>query len=104
MSDELKVLIEQFRCTDPILSTMDDRKLILYIVNKALDEETQIFTDSLKLSRTKNVKLKKTRKISGHFNSVNEKYKNFGVNISPRQYFHRLILAYILNVLGGGKH
>ncbi|MFA0553994.1 hypothetical protein AB4538_24445 [Vibrio lentus] len=88
-------LMNEYRSLDPILSTFDDRKLILYIVNKAIEDETKIATDDVKLSRTKDIKLKQTRKIINHFDSVNQTYKKYGVNISSRQYFHRLILSHI---------
>ncbi|OBT09911.1 hypothetical protein A9267_20255 [Shewanella sp. UCD-FRSSP16_17] len=92
-------LMNEYRSLDPVLSTFDDRKLALYIVNRAIEEQIEIATDEIKLSRTKDIKLKQTRKITNHFESVNQTYKNYGVNISSRQYFHRLILSHIRNRL-----
>ncbi|PJC85970.1 hypothetical protein CSW98_13125 [Vibrio sp. HA2012] len=98
ISDELLNYLEQYRQQDPILSTMNDRKLILYVVHKAIDQNIEICTDKLNLQRNRDVKLKKTRLISRHFEGVNNKYQSFGVNISSRQYFHRLILNYLREV------
>ena len=56
----------------------------------------ELYVGDLKLSRSKNIKLRKTKKIERHFTEVNARYQDFGVNISARQYFHRLILAYLL--------
>jgi len=95
MSDELADLLNTYRETDPILTTFDDRKLILYIVNIAISEKTNISTKEINLSRKQNIKLKKTRKINEHFEEINEKYKKYGVNISSRQYFYRLIIGFI---------
>lgn len=95
VSDHLFNLMGQYRGLDPVLSTFDDRKLTLYIVNKAIEEHTEIAIDDIKLSRIKDIKLKQTRQIVKHFESVNKNYKAYGVSISSRQYFHRLMLSYI---------
>lgn len=84
VSDELLDLLILYRQSDPILETFEDRKLILYIVNKEIC-----------LSRSQNIKLRKTPLINQHFESINNQYKKFGVEVSSRQYFHRLILGYL---------
>ena len=96
ISSTLERYLALYKQTDPVLSTLDDRKLILLLVNKAIDEQTELYVDDVKLSRSKNIKLRKTRKIEEHFTLVNDKYKAFGVSISARQYFHRLILGYLI--------
>jgi hypothetical protein len=95
VSDELLDLLILYRQSDPILETFEDRKLILYIVNKAIAENTQISTKEICLSRSQNIKLRKTPLINQHFESINSQYKKFGVEVSSRQYFHRLILGYL---------
>jgi len=95
VSDELLQLLIKYRQSDPILETFDDRKLILYIVNKAIAENTKISTKKIRLTRLKNIKLKKTTLIKRHFDAINLQYKEFGVEVSSRQYFHRLILGYL---------
>ncbi|GMM87602.1 hypothetical protein MTsN2n6_05760 [Vibrio fortis] len=97
ISSTLERHLALYKKTDPVLSTLDDRKLILLLVNKAIDEQTELYVDDVKLSRSKNIKLRKTRKIDEHFTLVNSKYKAFGVAISARQYFHRLVLGYLIN-------
>ncbi|EPO0042678.1 hypothetical protein ACUFBV_004073 [Vibrio harveyi] len=95
VSDELQELLINYRQSDPILETFEDRKLILYIVNKAIAENTKISTKEVCLSRLQNIKLKKTPAIKRHFDSINLQYKEYGVEVSSRQYFHRLILGYL---------
>lgn len=95
VSDELQELLINYRQSDPILETFEDRKLILYIVNKAIAENTKISTKEVCLSRLQNIKLKKTPAIKRHFDSINQQYKEYGVEVSSRQYFHRLILGYL---------
>lgn len=95
MSDKLNDLIVSYKKVDSILSTLDDRKTVLFLVNSALEDKIEISTDQINLSRTKDIKLKKTKLIEKHFNEINERYNKFGVSISSRQYFHRLILNYL---------
>lgn len=95
MSEELITLLSSYRKSDPVLTTYDDRKLILYTVNRAITEQTLIATKDLNLSRSENIKLRKTRQIRQYFDSINKQYKPFGVEISSRQYFHRLILGFL---------
>ncbi|SHO23862.1 2-C-methyl-D-erythritol 2,4-cyclodiphosphate synthase [Moritella viscosa] len=78
-----------------MLSIFDDRKLILYLVNLALDEDLGLYTADVNTERVKDIKLKKTRKIAKHFESINEKYKEYGISISSRQYFHRLLMNFL---------
>ena len=96
ISEQLERYLIDYKQRDPILSTLDDRKLILLLVNKALEGKMDLYVGDIQLSNYKNIKLRKTKKIERHFTEVNEKYQGFGVNISARQYFHRLILAYLL--------
>jgi len=100
VSDELLELLTQYRQFDPVLETFEDRKLILYIVNKAIAESTKISGKKVHLSRLKNIKLKKTPLIKRHFEAINQQYREFGVEVSSRQYFHRLILAYLEQCCG----
>lgn len=97
ISEQLESYLINYKRQDPILSTLDDRKLILLLVNKAIERKTDLYVGELQLSRSKNIKLRKTKTIERHFTEVNAKYQGFGVSISARQYFHRLILAYLLN-------
>lgn len=99
VTDKLIDLMAEYRHLDPILTTFDDRKLLLYIVNQAIESKVGIATDDVKLSRIKDIKLKQTRKIVKYFETINEGYKEYGVSISARQYFHRLALSYIRNQL-----
>lgn len=92
---ELERLINRYKTTDEILYTLDDRKLILYLISLALDEDLGVCTGDIVLSNVKDVKLKKTKKISQHFESVNKRYKNYGVRISSRQYFYRLLVKFL---------
>ncbi|MEL0624782.1 hypothetical protein V6238_17035 [Marinomonas arenicola] len=95
INNSLKELIDRYKATDEVLYALDDRKLILYLVNLALDEGLGVSTGEITLSGVKDIKLKKTKKISLHFNCVNEKYKNHGVKVSSRQYFHRLLVKFL---------
>lgn len=95
INDSLKILIDSYKATDEVLYALDDRKLILYLVNLALDEGLGLSTGDISQSGVKDVKLKKTKKISQHFNSVNDKYKDHGVRVSSRQYFHRLLVKFL---------
>lgn len=96
VSDDLSKYLEMYRSLDPIFSTMDDRKLILFVVHKAIEKNENIYTEELDLSRNRNVKLKKTSLIAKHFESINKKYRDYGVQISARQYFHRLVMNYLI--------
>ncbi|HAS6388796.1 hypothetical protein DC365_18150 [Vibrio vulnificus] len=99
ISEQLQLLIKNYRKLDPVLSTMDDRKLILYAVHKAIEGGGNIFTEPLDLSKNRNIKLKKTRDISYHFEEITKKYREYGIEISSRQYFHRLVISHMIEAI-----
>ncbi|EMW0562101.1 TPA: hypothetical protein NKU94_000661 [Vibrio parahaemolyticus] len=99
ISEQLQLLIKNYRKLDPVLSTMDDRKLILYAVHKAIEGGGNIFIEPLDLSKNRNIKLKKTRDISYHFEEITKKYKEYGIEISSRQYFHRLVINHMIEAI-----
>lgn len=94
-SQMLLDLLSSYKKINNTCYSLNERQLILYIVNKAIEDKVELYTGELCLETKQNIKLKKTKAISEHFNIVSAEYSRFGARISQRQYFHRLILGFL---------
>lgn len=94
-TNHLDQLLSKYKKMNNTCCSLNERQLLLYIVNLAIEEKTELFSGEVLFESKQNIKLKKTRLIRSHFDSVSEEYEKYGARISQRQYFHRLILGYL---------
>ncbi len=95
-TDYLEQLLSKYKESNSICYSLNERQLLLYIVNKAIENNGDLYSGELCFELKQNIKLKKTRLIKSHFNSISNEYQKYGIKISQRQYFHRLVLGFLV--------
>ncbi len=95
-TEHLNKLLSEYKKINSTCCSLNERQLLLYITNKAIEDKADLYSGDLFFEQKQNIKLKKTKRIKNHFNSISEEYAQYGVRISQRQYFHRLILGFLV--------
>ncbi|WCP83292.1 hypothetical protein PQE20_17895 [Vibrio harveyi] len=94
-TNHLEQLLLQYKKINNTCCSLNERQLLLYIINRAIDENVELFSGEVSFESKQNIKVKKTRMIKAHFDSISQEYAKYGARISQRQYFYRLTLGYL---------
>lgn len=94
-TNHLEQLLSKYKKINNTCCSLNERQLLLYIINRAIEEEVELFSGEVSFESKQNIKVKKTKLIKAHFDSISQEYVKYGARISQRQYFYRLTLGYL---------